>query len=217
MGQPRRVGTQSARQLGLWRQPGHQLRTPAEPGPGWQLAGGRPYPGTAASGRSPVGPPLHASPLHSDPLPCAFLLVPSRKQDGSRCPYCPSRKEREAGVSSPLPSPCARVPRGWGLCPQPAQGSRPPWRLTLTLTSKHFFGESKCRHFPLPSISGGAGRGSALSPLSPTSAPPGRGPAVSGTESGDESQGIAVKGLLCPLRYPCSALDPGLWNTVPVL
>ena len=95
-------------------------------------------------GRSPAG---------STPALSTAALSPAH-------PYLsPPENGRGAGVSPPLPSLCTRVLRGRGLRHQTAQGSRPPLRLTLD--------ESKCRRFPLPSLSGRAGRDGALDPLSP--------------------------------------------------
>ena len=69
----------------------------------------------------------------------------------------------------------------------------------------HFIGEPERRCFPLPSLFCRPARGV---PLSPARGPRGGVPLRAGQmpESGDESQGITVKGLLCPLRYPGSDL-----------
>ena len=150
-------------------------------------------------GRSPAGstPALSTAALS----PAHPYLSPPENERGVDVPTAPAENGRGAGVSPPLPSLCTRVLRGRGLRHQTAQGSRPPLRLTLD--------ESKCRRFPLPSLSGRAGRDGALDPLSPASVPQGGVPLWGGTESGDESQGTAVKGERTALPATIPLLRPG--------
>ena len=69
----------------------------------------------------------------------------------------------------------------------------------------HFIGAPERDRVPLPAFSAGR-RGASRSP--PHEAPAAWSPAPGRDrcQRGDESQGIAVKGLLCPLRYPGSDL-----------
>ena len=68
---------------------------------------------------------------------------------------------------------------------------------------------------PSPPFSAGR-RGASRSPPHEAPAAGSRSGAGQMPESGDESQGIAVKGLLCPLRYPGSDLGRlrMIWRTV---